>query len=74
MGIGGERQIGFTFKVFVRPYISQIRMFAIKILVLRVLLETFCAPPYFLGAKKIETYAIHSYSGIFTNVFMSVLV
>ena len=54
MGIGGEKQIGFTFKVFVRPYISQIRMFAIKILVLRVLLETFCAPPYFLGAKKLK--------------------
>ena len=63
-----SQKIDFAFKVFLRPHISRIRMFAIEILLAEVLFGAILGPaPIFQERKcqKIEIHVIHSYIGTF---------
>ena len=54
---GGGGQTDFAFKVFLRPDISLIRMFAIEILLVGCFLRSFLVPPLFFsyeGAQKLK--------------------
>lgn len=60
----GWEQIGFTFKLFLKPCISQIRLFAIAILLVGVLYGANLGPIsiFQLGScQKIEIQVSHSY-------------
>ena len=82
-GDGGEgcgwgwEQIGFTFKVFLKTYISQIRMFTIAILLVGVLYGANLGPIFIFqleSCQKIEIQVIHSYAETFAYLLMSAIV
>lgn len=67
-----EGQINFTFKVILRPYISRIRMFAVNILLVRLLFVTILGPtPIFQGrrSQKNKIHVAQSYAGNFAHFF-----
>ena len=72
-------QIDFLFKVFLRPYISRIRMFAIKNLLVGVLFVAILAPtPIFQVRRdqKIKIHIVQSYFGTFAyflSAFMNLV-
>ena len=69
-------QIDFLFKVFLRPYISRIRMFAIKNLLVGVLfVAILAATPIFQVRRyqKIKIHIVQSYFGTFAY-FLSAFV
>lgn len=69
---GGEGQIDLIFKAFLRPYISRIRMFAVNILLVRLLFVTILGPtPIFQGRRcqKNKTHVAQSYAGNFAHFF-----
>ena len=72
-------QIDFLFKVFLRPYISRIRMFAIKILLVGMLIVAIlAATPIFQVRRyqKIKIHIVQSYFGTFAyflTAFMSLV-
>ena len=69
-------QIDFLFRVFLRPYISRVRMFAIKILLVGVLfVAILAATPIFQVRRyqKIKIHIVQSYFGTFAY-FLSAFV
>ena len=73
----GWEQIGFSFKVFLKPYISQIRMFTIAILLVGVLYGANLGPISIFqleSFQKIEIQVIHSYAETFAYLLMSAIV
>ena len=69
-------QIDFLLKVFLRPYISRVRMFAIKILLVGVLfVAILAATPIFQVRRyqKIKIHIVQSYFGTFAY-FLSAFV
>ena len=52
-------QIDFLFKVFLRPYISRIRMFAIKILLVGMLIVAILAATPIFQVRRYQKIKIH---------------
>ena len=70
-GGGGGGGIDFIFKVFLRPYISRIRIFAIEILLVGVIFVTILCPNHIFQvrrSKKVEIHDIKSCVGVFAYI------
>ena len=70
-GQGGGGGLDFIFKVFLRPYISRIRMFAVEILLVGVIFVTILCPNHIFQvrrSKKVEIHDIKSCVGVFAYI------